>query len=129
ELVAGAVGAAAAAEFLAWRADLDLPDAEAALQNPSGFVLPDRGDRAYAALSALTAAVLADNTVARWEAAWKAIATGTRNGRGDLGIGAVRGLISDRPDGATPPGEVLSEMAPVLREAGMLERLTPRSRT
>lgn len=124
ELVAGAVGAAAAAEFLAWRDDLDLPDVEAALVDPTAFVLPERGDRAYAALSALTAAVLSDNTPARWRAAWLAIAHGTAGDRGDLAVAALRTLISRQPEGAVPPGDVLRQMAPLLREAGMLERVT-----
>src|SRR5205807_8487167 len=42
-LVAGAVGPVAAAEFLAWREDLDLPDAETVLRDPSSLKLPARG--------------------------------------------------------------------------------------
>jgi hypothetical protein len=76
----------------------------------------------------VTAAVLAENTSARWEAAWRAIAAGTRKGRGDLAVAAVRTLIAHRPDGAVPPRDVLTEMAPVLREAGMFERLSPNGR-
>jgi hypothetical protein len=122
-LVAGAVGAGPAAEFLAWRDDLDLPDAEDALRDPDSFRVPDRGDRAYAALAAITAAVLADNTAPRWEAAWRAIVVGTRAGKGDIAVAAVRTLLAHRPKGATPPPEVLVEMAPVLRAAGLFDRL------
>lgn len=123
-LVVGAVGAGAAAEFLAWREELDLPDAEAVLRDPTSFRLPERGDRAYAALAAVTAAVLADNTPQRWEAAWQAIAAGTGDHHGDIAVAALRSLISHRPDGATPPGDVLAQMAPLLRTAGMFDRLT-----
>jgi hypothetical protein len=123
-LAAGAVGPAAAAEFLAWREELDLPDPESVLRDPKGFKLPDRGDRAYAALASVTAAVLDDNTPARWEAAWLAIAAGTRKRHADIGIAAVRTLIGNRPDGARPPREVLQSMAPVLRAAGLFDRLT-----
>jgi hypothetical protein len=122
-LVVGAVGAGPAIEFLAWRSELDLPDPEAVLHDPESLRLPDRGDRAYATLAAIVAAVLAHNTPARWEAAWRAIATGTRDGRTDLAVAAVRALVQHRPDGATPPSEVLMQMAPVLREAGMFDRL------
>jgi ATPase family associated with various cellular activities (AAA) len=123
-LVAGAVGAGAAAEFLAWRQDLDLPDPEAVLADPTSFRIPDRGDRAYAALAALTAAVIAENTAQRWEAAWIAISAATGKRQADLAVTAVRSLIAHRPDGAVPPANVLAKMAPVLRTAGMFERLT-----
>ncbi len=122
-LAMGAVGPAAAAEFLAWREDVDIPDAEAVLRDPESFRVPDRGDRAYAALSAVTSAVIAHNTPERWEAAWRAIAAGTRNGNGDITVAAARSLIANRPDGAVPPRDVLSTMAPVLRTAGLFERL------
>lgn len=123
-LVAGAVGPAAAAEFLAWREDLDLPDPEDVLRDPTAFRLPDRGDRAYAALASVTAAVLAENTVERWRAAWLAIAAGTKKGHADIAVAAVRTLIAHRPDGATPPPEVLTQMTPVLKTAGLFDVLT-----
>ncbi|MEZ5234752.1 MAG: hypothetical protein R2749_18915 [Acidimicrobiales bacterium] len=44
-LVRGAVGDGAGAEFLAWSAELDLPDPEAVLADPSSFVLPEQGDQ------------------------------------------------------------------------------------
>jgi MoxR-like ATPase len=123
-LVAGAVGPAAAAEYLAWREDLDLPDPEDVLRDPTAFRLPERGDRAYAALAAVTAAVLANNTAERWEAAWLAIAAGTENGHADIAVAAVRLLIAHRPDGATPPAKVLTQMTPVLKTAGLFDVLT-----
>jgi MoxR-like ATPase len=123
-LVSGCVGAATAAEFLAWTKDLELPNPEAVLADPNSFRLPSRGDRAHAALSMLVSAVLANNTRARWEAAWTAIAVGVRDGKPDLAVAAVRTLVQHRPDGAQPPPEVLSELTPVLRTAGLFERLT-----
>jgi hypothetical protein len=123
-LVAGAVGPGAAAEFLAWREDLDLPDPETVLRDPASFRLPDRGDRAYAALAAVTAVVIADNTPQRWEAAWRAIAAATGDSQSDIAVAALRSLIAHRPDGAVPPGDVLMKMTPVLRTAGLFERLT-----
>jgi len=123
-LIAGAVGPAAAAEYLAWQEDLDLPDPEAVLRNPASFRLPERGDRAYAALTAITAAVLADNTAERWEAAWEAISAVTESRQADIAMAAVRTLVVHRPDGAAPPPDVLIKMAPVLRTAGLFERLT-----
>jgi len=123
-LVAGAVGPGAAAEFLAWREDLDLPDPETVLRDPASFRLPDRGARAYAALAGVTAAVIANNTAPRWEAAWRAIAAATGGSQSDIAVAAVRSLIAHRPDGAVPPAAVLTAMTPVLRTAGLFERLT-----
>jgi hypothetical protein len=123
-LLAGSVGPGVAAEFLAWRDDLRLPDAEEVLRDPESFELPERGDRAFAALAALTAAVLSNNTAERWEAAWIAIAAGTADGRTDIAVSAIRTLIAHRPVGAVPAAQTLAKMAPVLREAGLFEALT-----
>lgn len=93
------------------------------MRDPSSFTLPDRGDRAYAALSALVAAVLADNTPERWTAAWSAIAAGMKTGQADLAAAVMRPLIDHRPPGSRPSPEALLAVAPVLREAGLLDRL------
>jgi hypothetical protein len=123
-LLAGVVGPAVAAEFLAWREDLQLPNPEDVLRDPDSFALPERGDRAFAALAALTAAVLSHNTPDRWEAAWRAIAAGTAEGRTDIAIAAIRTLIAHRPAGAVPAAATLTKMAPVLKTAGLFEALT-----
>lgn len=122
-LIAGAVGPAAALEFLAWQDEAALPDPEEALRNPDGFVLPERGDRAYAALSAIVAAVRADNTAERWSAAWSAIAAGVRAGQADLAVAVMRPLVEHRPQGAMPPADALSVVSPVMRAAGLFDRL------
>jgi len=126
-LMSGAVGPAAALEFLAWSDEAKLPDPEDALRDPASFVLPERGDRAYAALSAIVAAVRSNNTPERWSAAWSAIAAGVRAGQADLAVAVMRPLIEQRPDGAMPPADALAVVAPVMREAGLFDRLvTPR---
>lgn len=125
-LVSGCVGPAAAAEWQAWRADLVLPDPEAVLADPSSFQLPERGDRTFAALASLTAAVRSNNTPERWGAAWRAIAVAASGGHPDVAVASVRALIDIRPKGAVPPREVLATMTPVLREAGILDRLMAR---
>ncbi len=119
-LVRGAVGDGAGAEFLAWSSELDLPDPEAVLADPSSFVLPERGDRAYAALSSVAAAVLADTTIERWMAGWKVLgAAGER--APDVAAVAARLLARCRPAGAPAPPEIKAFL-PLLRDAGMLER-------
>ena len=125
-LLAGCVGVAVAAEFLAWTSDLQLPDPEAVLADPESLILPDRADRAYAVLASITAAVLHENTNDRWNAAWRAVAKAASLGQPDLAVSAARTLLRQRPDGAVPPIEVLTPMAPVLRQAGLFDSDGPR---
>ena len=72
--VQGAVGEGAGYEFYTWAREMDLPDPEEVLQNPSGFRVPERGDLLFALLSSVVAAVTSRPTEARWEAAWEALA-------------------------------------------------------
>ncbi len=125
-LVAGCVGPVAAAELFAWRDEGSLPDPEEVLRDPASLVLPERTDRAYAVLASIVGAVAANPTPQRWEAAWRAMAHGARTDSPDIVIPAARQLVANRPDGAVPPAEVLSVMAPLLREAGMLDSFAPR---
>lgn len=74
-LVEGCVGTGAAAEFIPWCREQDLPDPEELLKNPKNIKLPTRGDRAYAVLFGVISAVAANNTKERWEAAAVLIGT------------------------------------------------------
>jgi len=119
-LIRGCVGDGAGVEFLAWAKEMDLPDPEAVLADPDSFELPERGDRAYAALSSVAAAVVANNTVARWHAGWKVLGTAGESAP-DVAAVAARILAANRPEGATAPPEV-KIFIPVLRDAGLLEQ-------
>ena len=118
QLVRGAVGEGAGTEFLAWRESLDLPDPEQVLDDPMSFVLPDRGDRAYAALTSIASAVASDPTPERWAAGWKVMA---RAGEAapDVAAMAARILARCRPEGTAAPAEA-SAFVPLLRDAGLL---------
>jgi len=118
-LVRGAVGEAAGIEFCAWAEAMDLPDPEAVLADPDGFVLPDRGDRAYAALSAIASAVAAHPTPERWATAWRVIGR-VGEDTPDVAAVAARTLARCRPEGAPVPAEV-KIFLPILRDAGLLE--------
>ncbi len=118
-LVRGCVGAGAGVEYLTWLAEADLPDPEAVLADPEGFALPERGDRAYAALSSIAAAVAADATNERWERGWRAFGKAA-NTAPDVAAAAARTLARCRPPGAGIPKEVKA-FAPLLRDAGLLE--------
>ncbi|MEA3214912.1 MAG: hypothetical protein QOJ19_1068, partial [Acidimicrobiia bacterium] len=67
-LIRGSVGDGPGVEFLSWIAEMDLPDPEVVLADPSGFTLPERGDRAYAVLSSVAGAVASEPTPERWNA-------------------------------------------------------------
>ena len=117
-LVRGCVGPGPGVEFLTWLAEADLPDPEAVLADPDGFVLPDRGDRAYAALSSVAAAVSADPSGGRWERGWRAFGRASESAP-DVAAAAARTLARARPHGSAIPDEVKA-FAPLLRDAGLL---------
>jgi hypothetical protein len=117
-LVLGAVGEGAGIEFLQWLTEADLPDPEVVLADPDAFVLPERGDRAYAALAAVAAAVAGEPTVERWQAGWKVLGRAGESAP-DIAAVAARILARCRPAGADAPPEA-SLFAPVLRQAGLL---------
>jgi hypothetical protein len=116
--VTGAVGMGAGIELLTWLAEMDLGDPEAALADPDAFVLPERGDRAYAALSAVAAAVAANPTPERWSAGWRLLG-GASAATPDVAATAARVLARCRPSGAPLPPEIRL-FAPLLRDAGLL---------
>ncbi len=117
-LVRGSVGPGPGVELLTWLAEADLPDPEQVLADPDSFELPERGDRAYAALSSIAAAVAADPTPDRWARGW--VVFGKAGERAaDVAAAAARTLARCRPPGAPIPPEVVA-FTPLLRDAGLL---------
>lgn len=116
-LVSGAIGIGATVEFLTWVTEMDLADPEEALLDPEAFELPERGDRAYAALCAVAAAVAADPTRERWLAAWKVLAKAGGQAP-DVAALAARILVRCRPDGTPLPDES-KVFAPLLAAADL----------
>ncbi|MGO9753718.1 MAG: AAA family ATPase [Solirubrobacteraceae bacterium] len=117
-LIRGCVGAGSGVEYLTWLAEADLPDPEQVLTDPDSFQLPERGDRAYAALTSVAAAVAADPTADRWARGWRAFGHAA-GAAPDVAAAAARTLARCRPAGAPIPPEVRS-FAPLLRDAGLL---------
>ena len=115
-LIRGAVGDGAGVEFLAWLVEMDLPDPEQVLADPASFRLPERGDRAYAALASTAAA---NPTPERWTAGWQVLGLAA-DAALDMAAAAARVLAKCRPDGVALPEEVRM-FAPVLRAAGLLQ--------
>ncbi len=117
-LVRGCVGPGPGVEFLTWLAEADLPDPEAVLADPDSFVLPERGDRQYAVLSSIAAAVAANATADRWERGWRAFGRAGLMAP-DVAAAAARTLARARPAGASVPPEV-TLFLPLLRDAGLV---------
>ncbi len=115
-LMRGCVGAGPGVEYLTWLAEADLPDPEAVLADPDRFELPERGDRAYAALSSVAAAVAADPTADRWARGWRAFGHAAGGARPPEGGGGA--AVGQRPD-ALPVQRNLrldSDLRPRLRD-------------
>jgi hypothetical protein len=117
-LVRGTVGSGPGVELLTWLAEADLPDPEAVLADPEGFELPARGDRAFAALSSVAAAVAAQPTPARWRAGWQAFGRAAGSAP-DVAAAAAATLARCRPPGEPVPPEATA-CVPLLRAAGLL---------
>lgn len=118
-LVRGAVGDGAGTEFLAWLAEMDLPDPEEVLADPDKFQLPERGDRAYAALASIAAAVAARPTAERWAAGWRVLGA-CAQAAPDVAAVAARVLAKCRPDDVRQMPPEIVMFAPLLRDAGLL---------
>ena len=114
-LITGSVGEGAGVELLMWEMEMDLPDPEKVLADPDAFEMPERGDRAYAVLSAVAAAVAANPTVERWLAGWKVLGKAGET-TPDVGAVAARALVRCRPPRAPAPPEA-KLFAPLLRDA------------
>jgi hypothetical protein len=119
ELVRGAVGDGAGVEFLVWLTEMDLPDPEAVLADPGSFVLPERGDRAYAALAGVAAAVAALPTPERWAAGWQVLG-GVAATAPDVAAVAARVLAKCKPPDVTTMPPEIKLFLPVLRDAGLI---------
>lgn len=120
-LLAGAVGEAAAIEFLAWRRTLDLPDVETLLADPMRFNPPANDDQLYVLLMSIADAVRANMTPARWKAAWKLLERVVKIRKGDLALLAGRALKAAGKaanTGFKPPNDFLD----AVHDAGLVNR-------
>lgn len=113
-LITGAVGEGPGIELLMWEMEMDLPDPEKVLADPDSFEVPERGDRVYAVLSSVAAAVAANPTVDRWLAGWKVLGKAGEK-TPDVGAVAARVLVQCRPPKAPAPPEV-KLFAPLLKD-------------
>jgi hypothetical protein len=121
ECVTGCVGEGPAGEFVTWARAADLPDPEELLADPAAFRLPERGDIAYAVLSAVATAVVSRCTTERWQAAWEILGSAAEQGAKDIAAAAARQLARLRREKPELPRPVqVAGFVPLLKEAGLL---------
>jgi hypothetical protein len=119
-LVAGCVGEGPALEFLTWRRDLDLPDPEELIREPDKFKVPERGDQAFAILTAVVTAAVGNLTSERWMAAWTVLARAADQGAKDIAAAAAKALAQARKPGLPLPQKELQGFIPLLKQGGLM---------
>ncbi len=118
-LVSGVVGEPAAIEFLRYANEIDLPDPESLLIDPSLLRTDVRADQLLASLAAVATAVAGELTRERWEAAWEVLAAVCHADRADLAAMAATDLLDLRePDWPAP--RAVTAFVPILREAELV---------
>ena len=119
-LISGCVGDGPGLEFLAWRRALDLPDPEALLRAPDKFSLPERGDQAFAVLTAVVSAAVRNLTPDRWTAAWRVLARAAEQGGKDIAAASAKALAQARKPGLPLPQKELHGFIPLLKAGGLM---------
>ena len=111
------VGEAAAAEFLAYVDNPDLPDPTDLLDHPDRFSELARGDQQLAALD--TVAAIGEEHPKRWRDAFKVCIAAANCGAGDIAASAATRLIEHKPPSQRLPAgfEVFTG---ILTTAGLL---------
>jgi hypothetical protein len=120
-LVIGTVGLAAANEFLTYAANLDLPDPEVLLADPTSLTVPsDRGDKVYAIAASVWSATSGNLTVERWGACGHILAVIADANHADIAFAFGRRWATARPQGAMVSPTVIASLGPLLAEMGAL---------
>ena len=119
-LLTGCVGEGPAMEFLSWRRNLDLPDPEWVLNHPDRFQIPERGDQAFAVLTAVVAAAVGNLTKDRWMAAWQVLARAAEQGAKDIAAASAKALAQARKPGLPLPQKELQGFIPLLKQGGLM---------
>ena len=119
-LTKGTVGHPAIS-FLTFCEQLDLPDPETLIADPSLYEHFERGDKAHATLASVAAAVLAKNTAKRWENGIKVMLTAAEKGGTDVAAIACRSLLKGgMPANAVIPDDI-DQLFPLFQAAGLVK--------
>jgi MoxR-like ATPase len=119
-LLKGSVGVAAAAEFISYRNNMDLPDPEKVLSAPESFTLPNRADQIYVLGAGILNILSRNNSAQRWHAAGKVLEKIVESGHPDMAVSFARQWLKIRPGSETPNSTVLQALVPLLTEAKLI---------
>ncbi len=104
-VAASLLGTGAAAEYLAYEHNLDLPDTDQLLADPEVFARLERSDQRHAALEAVVARASADPDTRLWKKAFTVCVEAARQGAPDIAAAAAMRLVDIKPPRAgLPPG-------------------------
>ena len=111
------IGEAAAAEFLAYVDNPDLPDPEVLLDDPDRFAELERTDQQLAALDAVAAVAVEDPN--HWRDAFRVCIAAANAGAGDIATSTAMRLVEHKPPSQRLPAgfEAFTE---ILTQAGIL---------
>jgi len=119
-LVRGCVGQGASAEYLTYRANLDLPRPKDVLRDPQGFELPKRADLLYVIAAGVLAEVRNNPSKESWFAAGLLLERFAKSGSPDIAVSLAREWLKIRPTTLTPDASVLQALVPLLKEAKLI---------
>ena len=117
----GTIGDAACGEFLVWVDELDLPDPEQVLADPSTWEVPNRSDKVFAVGASVMAAIEQDMTNARWLALGGVMERMVDCGKDDTAVALGRKWMAIRPNKKVAPNpKTLKSLIPVFQRAKIL---------
>jgi hypothetical protein len=119
-LLKGSIGVAAAAEYITFRNNLDLPDPEHVLANPQDFTLPTRADQIYVLGAGILNVLSRDTSIPRWHAAGSVLEKIVDAGHPDMAVSFARQWLKMRPGSEIPNTAVLQALVPLLTEAKLI---------
>lgn len=118
-LMRGTVGVGAANEFLTYMENLDLPDPEALLADPTKWVVPsERGDKVFATAASAFNAVKNNLTGDRWNAYGVILGKIADAQHADVAFLYGQKWMKIRPENVMPPAEVVAPLVGILTELG-----------
>ncbi|WP_419927223.1 AAA family ATPase [Candidatus Poriferisocius sp.] len=102
-VAASLLGTGAAAEYLSFERNLDLPCIDQLLSDPALFASLERSDQQHAALSAIVARASAQPGARLWKKAFKVCIAAARQGAPDIAAASAMRLVDIKPAGIALP--------------------------